>query len=116
MDQSDNSFTMENNSLPQNVVSLSGYKSPDTFSHPLSVKLDDKNFLLWKQQILAAINDHDLGVYIEGKNAVPDQSSSESGINKINYYYHGYFPQCQKVFLLVSSDADQRIFCSTHSS
>lgn len=56
---------------------LPSHKSPITVSHPLSVKLDDKNFLLWQQQILYAVNGHDLGVYIEVESVVPERSSSK---------------------------------------
>lgn len=67
---------MENNTPPQIVaVPVTTQKVAVTFSHPLSVKLDDKIFLLWQQQILAAVNGHDLGSYIEGD--IPDRSSPD---------------------------------------
>lgn len=68
---------MENTTQPQNAVPLPGKKSAVTFSYPFSVKLDDKNFLMWQQKILVAVNGHDLGAYIEGESVVPERSSSK---------------------------------------
>lgn len=36
-----------------------------TFHHPIFVKLDEKNFLVWRQQTLAAIYGHDLARFID---------------------------------------------------
>ena len=37
---------------------------PVVFAHSLSIKLDDINFLLWKQQVGSAIRDHKLQKFI----------------------------------------------------
>ncbi|KAF7827511.1 Retrovirus-related Pol polyprotein from transposon RE1 [Senna tora] len=42
-----------------------------SFNHNLSVKLDEKNFLLWKLLIFAAIQGHGLEGYIAGKDFIP---------------------------------------------
>ncbi|KAF7801076.1 Retrovirus-related Pol polyprotein from transposon TNT 1-94 [Senna tora] len=47
------------------------------FNHNLSVKLDDMNYLLWRQQILAALEDHDMEKYIAGSRFVPPKFDTE---------------------------------------
>ena len=42
-----------------------------SFNHTVSVKLDDSNFLLWRQQVLASKKGHNLLKYIKGKKEVP---------------------------------------------
>ncbi|KAF7806970.1 Retrovirus-related Pol polyprotein from transposon RE1 [Senna tora] len=42
-----------------------------SFNHNISVKLEEKNFLLWKQQVLTAIQGNDLQKFIEGVHSVP---------------------------------------------
>ena len=42
-----------------------------TFSQPLAIKLEDKNFLLWRRQVLAAIKGHNLSHYINCAAKVP---------------------------------------------
>lgn len=51
--------------------------SPVTFSHPLSIKLDDSNFLLWNQQVEAIIAAHKLHRYAVNPQ-IPQQFASES--------------------------------------
>lgn len=43
------------------------------FSHPLLVKLDSRNFLLWRQQTLSTIQGHRLGEYILNLSSVPQK-------------------------------------------
>lgn len=35
-----------------------------TFHHPMSIKLDEKNYLVWRQQTLAVIYGHELEKFI----------------------------------------------------
>ncbi|KAF7834709.1 retrovirus-related Pol polyprotein from transposon TNT 1-94 [Senna tora] len=64
-------------SVPQITPSAPNLTKDSTvsFSHNLFVKLDEKNYLLWKQQILAAIQGHDLEEYIAGKDSIPKKFS-----------------------------------------
>ncbi|KAF7841216.1 Retrovirus-related Pol polyprotein from transposon TNT 1-94 [Senna tora] len=59
------------------------------FNHPISIKLDKKNYLLWRLQISAAIQGHGLDEYIAGKDAIPVMYSSEEdrAANKLNPEY-----------------------------
>ena len=47
-----------------------------TFNHPLQLKLDDTNFLLWEQQALAAIYGHRLEKFLDRNTPIPPQFSS----------------------------------------
>ncbi|KAK0604285.1 hypothetical protein LWI29_014156 [Acer saccharum] len=62
----------------------------NTFNHPLSIKLDHENYLLWKSQMLPVIQGHDLKGYILGTHPCPpkditpktgDSSTDEPTIN-----------------------------------
>ncbi|KAF7836228.1 Retrovirus-related Pol polyprotein from transposon TNT 1-94 [Senna tora] len=67
---------------PSSVTLNSASKtSPVVFNHVISVKLDDRNFLLWHHQVSAAIEGHDLLHIVEGKNVplqylTPDDAKS----------------------------------------
>ncbi|KAF7820554.1 Retrovirus-related Pol polyprotein from transposon RE1 [Senna tora] len=52
-------------------------KNVIALNHNLSVKLDDKNYLLWRQQILVALEGHDLEKYIVGSRFVPPKFDTE---------------------------------------
>ena len=47
-----------------------------TFNHPLQLKLDDTNFLLWEQQALAAIYGHRLEKFLDWNTPIPSPFSS----------------------------------------
>ena len=36
-----------------------------SFNHPLAIKLEDKNYLLWRRQVLAAVKGHNLGHFLD---------------------------------------------------
>ena len=82
---------------------------PVVFAHSLSIKLDDINFLLWKQQVGSSIRDHKLQKFILENENPPERfltardcvqgkinPSILTGNNKINCSFHGYFLQWQK--------------------
>ncbi|KAF7803687.1 putative clathrin assembly protein [Senna tora] len=48
------------------------------FNHHITAKLDDKNFLVWKQQVLASIRGHRLTDFIAGAEAIPKKFEKES--------------------------------------
>lgn len=64
---------MENGSNPSNSIVLMGQKNFVTFK----VKLDGKNFLLWKQQVIATINGHDFEAFVVGETTIPTKTSSD---------------------------------------
>lgn len=68
---------MENSQCLPNATLAVSQKNTVTFNHPISVKLDEKNYLLWKQQVLAAINNHELQDFIECESTIPDRLSSD---------------------------------------
>lgn len=49
--------------------------APVSFKHILSLKLNEENHLLWKQQVLAAIRGHNLLHFLESTSR-PDQFMS----------------------------------------
>lgn len=50
------------------------------FSHSLSIKLDDTNFLLWRQQVYVAIRNHKLGNFIS-KDFIPPKFVTTENLN-----------------------------------
>lgn len=55
----------------------SSSQSTIAFNHPLAVKLDPMNFLLWKQQCIAAIRGHRLMHFLLDSNSAPHKFDSE---------------------------------------
>ena len=54
-----------------------------SFSNPIAMKLDEKNYLPWKQQAEATIEGHDLLHHITGK-AIPKKfSTNEDQENEV---------------------------------
>lgn len=51
-------------------ITISSKSNQISFKHSLSVKLNNENYLLWKQQVLAAIRGHKLPHYLESS-AIP---------------------------------------------
>ena len=47
-----------------------------TFSQPLAIKLEEKNFLLWCRQVLTAIKGHNLSHYIDRAAKIPPRFAS----------------------------------------
>lgn len=58
-------------------------KSPISFKHIFSIKLNEENHLLWKQQVLAAIRGHNLLHFLESTSKPHhlNPSSTESSYN-----------------------------------
>lgn len=60
--------------------------APISFKHVLSVKLDNENHLLWKQQVLAAVRGHNLTQFLESSNQpvkfVSDQDESAKAVTQ----------------------------------
>ena len=78
---------MENSSpatIGASSSSISRY-GPVVFTHSLSVKLTNDNFLLWSHQVLAAIKDHRLMHFVKNSTKpVEFLSASDKALGKIN--------------------------------
>ena len=72
-----------------NLPSAHGVQFFGTFSHPLAVKLDENNFLQWRQQVLAACKGHGLPQFIFKKDLAPPEflKDSDREFGKINDAY-----------------------------
>ncbi|KAM6572708.1 hypothetical protein CsatA_016788 [Cannabis sativa] len=69
------------------------------FNHSISIRLNDHNFLLWKQQILAAIKGNRLMKYITEPPPLEFLNEGDAAANRINPIYVDWEVQDQ---LLVS--------------
>lgn len=60
-----------------------------SFNHIVSIKLDEKNFLLWRQQVLATIKGHELQKYITKSCKIPKKflSIEDETSGRINDEY-----------------------------
>lgn len=47
--------------------SAASFFLPHSFNTPISLKLDDYNYLIWKQQVLATVKDLKLTKFLEGQ-------------------------------------------------
>ncbi|WOL05075.1 hypothetical protein Cni_G13798 [Canna indica] len=56
-----------------------------TFSNPVSIRLDENNFLPWKQQTLATIRGFKLQRYIAGSHGIPAKFDSSEDEAQCNY-------------------------------
>lgn len=79
-----------------------------SFTHPLSIKLDDANFLIWNQQVEAVIAAHKLHRFVVSP-IIPLKYSSEADrvLDQINPEYEKWLVQDQMLFSwLLSSLSD----------
>ncbi|MCI05269.1 retrovirus-related pol polyprotein from transposon TNT 1-94 [Trifolium medium] len=60
MDGSDNNVVISSNSLPATTKE----STKSGLTHSLTIKLDEKNFLLWSRQVNGVITAHDLHRFI----------------------------------------------------
>ena len=73
-----------------------------SFTHSFSMKLDNNNFLIWKQQVVSAIKGYGLQRFVFFESAIPprfllkEDAQAEnvnkpllSGNNKTNCFFHG---------------------------
>lgn len=74
--------------------------SPTIFKNVLSVKLNNENYLLWKQQVMAAIRGHNLLHFLEESSRPPRHLSRNGEVSgDVNIEYLEWEQQDQ---LLVS--------------
>ena len=68
-----------------------------SFSHKIGTKLDDSNFLLWRQQIVAAVRGHGLEKFLGGETLVPESflTDADRGAGKLNPEYVSWQKQDQ---------------------
>lgn len=59
---------------------------PISFNNAISVRLDNKNFLLWRKQVLSAIRGHKLQHFVFGTRSPPKKfvEPDDERIGKIN--------------------------------
>ncbi|KAH7666842.1 Retrotransposon Copia-like N-terminal protein [Dioscorea alata] len=92
-------------------------KSPITFNHNISVKLDDDNFLRWKQQVLAVIKGHKLQSYIQGSKLVPQKfnSKEEEDLGAHNDDVYLNWEQREQLLLSLSDSIQAQMVGCEHS-
>jgi len=70
--------TSQSNSSSSSLssVSLTSKTNPVSFNHNISIKLSEKFFLLWHQQVATAIKGYDLQKYAAREEFIPEKFSS----------------------------------------
>jgi len=70
--------------------SSSSHSSPSlhTFSPPLTLKLNDENFLVWHQQILAQVEGLDILHFLTSSSTPPKHLTPDSGSANPTYLLH----------------------------
>ncbi|KAF7815434.1 retrovirus-related Pol polyprotein from transposon TNT 1-94 [Senna tora] len=92
-----------------------------SFNHNISVKLDDKNLLLWKSQVMADLVGHGLKAYVEGKEQMPYRfkSAKDSVAGKVSKEYLAWIKHDQLIASwLISTMSDSmgtKVLDCTHS-
>lgn len=93
---------------------MTGKTNVISFNQPISVKLDDKNFLLWKQQILYAISGHELEKFIEGPNSWPQKydSSEKEAAGEVSDEFKRWKKQDQLLVSWILSSMTETLLTS----
>ncbi|XP_062120006.1 uncharacterized protein LOC133834412 [Humulus lupulus] len=89
--------------------------SPVVFSHKISVKLDDNNFLLWRPQVWSAIKGHDLDDYIDSAVIPPKKflTDSDAQTGAINPLYKQWVnTRSTSIFLVALLYVQRRAYTS----
>ena len=99
------SSSMEVNISPA-IVNLNPLSSsrfvPINFNHSLFVKLDNKNFLIWKQQIVSAIRGYGLQVLSDDEVLVQFLTREDARSGKATKEFLEWEQQDQLLFSLAS--------------
>jgi len=80
--------------------------TPHLLTTPVSIKLDEHNFMVWQHQVMATIDGLRFLKYLEGKEAPPKYLNEESRASDIiNPQYVHYHQQDRLIFtwLLMSA-------------
>uniref|UniRef100_A0A803Q712 Retrotransposon Copia-like N-terminal domain-containing protein n=1 Tax=Cannabis sativa TaxID=3483 RepID=A0A803Q712_CANSA len=83
--------------------------TPVVFSHKVSVKLDENNFLLWRPQVLSAIRGHRLQHFISASHSPPRKflNQEDEILNNVNPKFIDWEVQDQLLYSwLLSSMSD----------
>lgn len=82
--------------------------APVTFAHPLSIKLDENNFLLWSQQVEGVIAAHKLHRYVVSPQ-IPSEFASEAdrALNVRTAAYERWLVQDQMLFTWLLSSLSE---------
>uniref|UniRef100_A0A803P8J1 Integrase catalytic domain-containing protein n=1 Tax=Cannabis sativa TaxID=3483 RepID=A0A803P8J1_CANSA len=67
--------------------------NPVSFSHSLSIKLDEHNYLPWKHQVLASIKGSRLQMFLDATRIPPEFLSTDDEINTVNSAYEDWEQQ-----------------------
>lgn len=81
---------------------------PISFSHPLSIKLDEKNFLLWNQQVQVVITAHKLHRFLVNPIiSILYKTEANHALDLVSDAYQRWLVQDQLLFTwLLSSISD----------
>jgi len=80
------------------TLSHSSSLIPHSFTSPINIKLNEDNYLIWKQQILAIIRSLKLMLFLEGINVPPHfQPNTDPQDNTFNTKYLQYEEQDQNI-------------------
>ena len=73
-------MSSSSSSPTSNLENFSGISSftPHTFSTPISLKLNDDNFILWQQQVTATVHGLNLSQFLEHPSSPPQFLTAEN--------------------------------------
>ncbi|XP_062118303.1 uncharacterized protein LOC133831917 [Humulus lupulus] len=81
--------TEDNSSSSSPAIAIASTSQLVAFSHTFSLKLDDGNYLLWRQHVLFAVRGHSLEHFLFDKDSCPEKflSDEDKAANKIYSEY-----------------------------
>ncbi|KAJ1381298.1 Gag-polypeptide of LTR copia-type [Sesbania bispinosa] len=84
---------------------------PQTFSNPVSEKLDETNFLIWKFQVVSTIKGYKLQKYISGNGGMPRKflSDEDEEMQNVNPEFVNWEQQDQLLTSWLVSSMTKRL-------
>lgn len=78
-------------------------------SHPISTKLSDSNYLIWRQQVLATVRGYGLEPYLMGEQIIPPKMvvTTESSTMSPNPSFLVWHQQDQRLAAWLQSSLDE---------
>ncbi|XP_054785980.1 uncharacterized protein LOC129292455 [Prosopis cineraria] len=97
------------------IVDASKNGDAISFAHHLTVKLNEKNYLVWQQQVESAIRGHNLQTFIESSRS-PQQFASDADLlsRVVSSAYLQWYRQDQLLFSWLQSTISDSIMASIH--
>ena len=81
-----------NSGVSHSSPSMASSLSPHTFNSPISLKLDEDNFLIWKHQVLATIDGLQLMRFLDGSPSPPKyvdpEAETSATVNSVYLHHH----------------------------